>query len=450
MTLAATFVLGVVALARRKGPAPAAGVVLLVLCALPLLPDGYMNRIGTITNIEEDATGSAQGRWRDTKVAAGLVVKNPIIGAGIGQDILVMNNERGIDTWRRVHNAYLQYGVDLGLPGLLLFVWLHLTCYRTARAVEKRAAADPSLRELRVLAAGVTDVARGIRRRGDVPSNRIPVLFLLRGRTGRGSAQHLQGRRHGAAAGVERAMSGARVLKVVPTLMCGGTENQFMMLSRAASTRRASTSSSHACGAGDRSCRRSRNGASRYRNTRSHRSAAYTRSRSRRSSLGTSRAGRMQIVHAYNFYGNVFAIPPARFAAPVVIASIRDCAPYLTPMQKRVQRYVCQLADCVLVNAEAVKDWLVDEGYDESKIVVIRNGVDLTQFTGSTDSERDSARAPANARHAARRRGVAAGALERPRAPASTAAAILKPRNQEARSSSSAKRRRASGPTWTS
>ena len=88
--------------------------------------------------------------------AAGLVVKNPIVGAGIGQDILVMNDERGIDTWRRVHNAYLQYGVDLGLPGLLLFAWLHLTCYRTARTVERRAAADPSLHELRLLAAGVT------------------------------------------------------------------------------------------------------------------------------------------------------------------------------------------------------------------------------------------------------------------------------------------------------
>jgi putative inorganic carbon (HCO3(-)) transporter len=155
LALTATFVLGLAALARHKGLAPAAALTLLVLCALPLLPSGYMNRIGTITNIQEDATGSAQGRWRDTKVAAGLVVKNPIVGAGIGQDILVMNDERGIDTWRRVHNAYLQYGVDLGLPGLLLFVWLHLTCYRTARAVERRAAAVPSLRELRVLASGV-------------------------------------------------------------------------------------------------------------------------------------------------------------------------------------------------------------------------------------------------------------------------------------------------------
>src|SRR5438093_101102 len=44
----------------------------------------------------------------------------------------------------------------------------------------------------------------------------------------------------------------------------------------------------------------------------------------------------VQIVHAYNFYGNVFATPPARLVAPVTIASIRDRAPYLTAMRSRV------------------------------------------------------------------------------------------------------------------
>jgi glycosyltransferase involved in cell wall biosynthesis len=92
------------------------------------------------------------------------------------------------------------------------------------------------------------------------------------------------------------------------------------------------------------------------------------------------RRRRIQIVHAYNFYGNVFATPPARLVAPVVIASIRDRAPYLTRMQKRVQRYACQFADCILVNADAVKDWLIGDGYDASKIAVIRNGVDLARF----------------------------------------------------------------------
>ena len=97
---------------------------------------------------------------------------------------------------------------------------------------------------------------------------------------------------------------------------------------------------------------------------------------------------RISIVHAYNFYGNVFAIPPARLAGAVAIASIRDCAPYLTPMQKRLQRAVCRFADCVLVNAEAVKDWLIGEGFGASKIVVIRNGVDLSRFSRPPQPEK--------------------------------------------------------------
>jgi glycosyltransferase involved in cell wall biosynthesis len=54
-------------------------------------------------------------------------------------------------------------------------------------------------------------------------------------------------------------------------------------------------------------------------------------------------------------------------------------------MQRRVQRHVCRLADCVLVNAEAVKQWLVGDGYDPAQIVVIPNGVDLARFSGSAD-----------------------------------------------------------------
>jgi O-antigen ligase len=154
LTLAASFVMFFAVLVRRKAPGAAVGLLLLALCVPPLLPDGYMARLSTITNIETDRTGSAQGRWRDTKIAAGVVAKNPIIGVGIGQDVLAMNEERA-DTWRRVHNAYLQYGVDLGIPGMLLFVWLHVLCFRTARAVENRAAGNPAYRDLALLAAGV-------------------------------------------------------------------------------------------------------------------------------------------------------------------------------------------------------------------------------------------------------------------------------------------------------
>jgi glycosyltransferase involved in cell wall biosynthesis len=89
----------------------------------------------------------------------------------------------------------------------------------------------------------------------------------------------------------------------------------------------------------------------------------------------------VDVVHAYNLYGNVFAVPAAKLAGvPVVIAAVRDCGVYLDPWKQRVQRFACALADLVLVNASGVKDWLTTDGVDPGKIVVIGNGVDLDRF----------------------------------------------------------------------
>jgi glycosyltransferase involved in cell wall biosynthesis len=171
----------------------------------------------------------------------------------------------------------------------------------------------------------------------------------------------------------------ARVLNVVPTLMCGGTENQFMALARMLDRTRFDV---------EFACLRRWGGFVEELEQRNIPLTEYPVStfRSLTAFAQQARLARhilrrdIQIVHAYNFYGNVFATPPARLVAPVVIASIRDRAPYLTAMQKRVQRYACQFADCILVNADAVRDWLIGEGYDASKISVIRNGVDLSRF----------------------------------------------------------------------
>jgi len=171
----------------------------------------------------------------------------------------------------------------------------------------------------------------------------------------------------------------ARVLNVVPTLMCGGTENQFMALARTLDRTRFDV---------EFACLRRWGGFVEELEQRSIPLTEYPvpTFRSVTALAQQARLARhivrrdIQIVHAYNFYGNVFATPPARLVAPVTIASIRDRAPYLTAMQKRVQRYACQFADCILVNADAVRDWLIGEGYDASKISVIRNGVDLSRF----------------------------------------------------------------------
>ena len=176
------------------------------------------------------------------------------------------------------------------------------------------------------------------------------------------------------------AASPIRLLKVVPTFMCGGTENQFMALGRSLDPDRFDL---------EFACLR-RWGAFADEIVERHIPLLECKVTSFRSLSALRQQARLarhvrnrhiDIVHAYSFYGNLFAVPPARLAGvPVVIASIRDRAPYLTPMQKRAQKWACRFADCILVNAAAVKEWLIGEGYDAAKIVVIPNGVDLSRF----------------------------------------------------------------------
>lgn len=93
------------------------------------------------------------------------------------------------------------------------------------------------------------------------------------------------------------------------------------------------------------------------------------------------RRQRIRVMHAYNFYPIVFAVPAARLArVPAVVVSIRDTGVYLSPWKRRAQRAVCRLAHRILVNAEAVRQWLAADGYDPRKIRVIRNGIDLSRF----------------------------------------------------------------------
>jgi hypothetical protein len=54
-----------------------------------------------------------------------------------------------------VHNTYLNYGVDLGMPGLILFVSILIASILRVRRVEKLAAQSPDTLELGLLSRGV-------------------------------------------------------------------------------------------------------------------------------------------------------------------------------------------------------------------------------------------------------------------------------------------------------
>jgi O-antigen ligase len=154
VTLVIIGLLSVVPLLRRA-PAAALLILLGLVVGTPwLLPTGYTQRLTTITDIASDPTGSAQGRWGDLGAAADIVTRTPVVGVGLGQNVLALNRERG-PTWRMVHNVYLQYAVDLGVPGLLLFLWLFVTVLRRVRRVRRLSTRMSTVNPVGVAARGV-------------------------------------------------------------------------------------------------------------------------------------------------------------------------------------------------------------------------------------------------------------------------------------------------------
>lgn len=141
LTLAVILAITITRLLRS--PKRAGGLVFLaiLLLCLPLLPASYWDRMATIADIESDATGSAQARRDGSLGALRFVLSHPVVGAGIGASILALNEQIG-PTWTAVHNVYLEYAVDLGLPGLGLFLALFATCLASASSAQRGAGRD--------------------------------------------------------------------------------------------------------------------------------------------------------------------------------------------------------------------------------------------------------------------------------------------------------------------
>ncbi|MBU4526264.1 MAG: O-antigen ligase family protein [Desulfomicrobium sp.] len=85
----------------------------------------YWERMGTILDENDYNYQSGVGRIELWKRGVGLMVDNPLIGAGMGQynvaEGLIHAGERGWK-WSVSHNSYLQIGVELGFAGLIVFL----------------------------------------------------------------------------------------------------------------------------------------------------------------------------------------------------------------------------------------------------------------------------------------------------------------------------------------
>jgi hypothetical protein len=154
LTLGAILLMYAWKLRRRVERTWINGILVLALLSLPLLPSSYFDRMSTIIHTERDATGSAGERWTDMMIAIRYALSSPVIGAGIGMNVLAMNEARGGE-WRPVHNVFLELTMDLGMPGLLLFVGLLWTSIQNSAEVHRRAEETVEMKELAYIAEGI-------------------------------------------------------------------------------------------------------------------------------------------------------------------------------------------------------------------------------------------------------------------------------------------------------
>jgi glycosyltransferase involved in cell wall biosynthesis len=103
------------------------------------------------------------------------------------------------------------------------------------------------------------------------------------------------------------------------------------------------------------------------------------------------RERQIDIVHAHDFYTNIFGMAGAALArVPVRIASRRESA-VRSPRQRFVERAAYRLAHAVVANCEEVRRQLVAEGVGAGKTVTIHNGLNLGRVALPADFDRREA-----------------------------------------------------------
>jgi len=109
------------------------------IAAIPLLPTTVLNRILTITNMNDSSTAS---RFPQYEAAIKLLMREPITGAGLGADavrqtVRLQALYQGRAPFVHAHNTFLQIWLENGLVGLSSFIAsLIWTAKATARSIK--------------------------------------------------------------------------------------------------------------------------------------------------------------------------------------------------------------------------------------------------------------------------------------------------------------------------
>lgn len=152
-------------LRSRRKLAAIAGLAVIMLTIIPVLPQAFWDRMNTINraqeNLEEtaDDDASIRGRLHFWSIAWIMAKANPIVGVGHNAynpayaDYDDSDGEWG--TGRSVHSSWLGVLSELGFPGLFLFVFLIGRSFWTGLRVQRAAKRHPELQSLGKYALGL-------------------------------------------------------------------------------------------------------------------------------------------------------------------------------------------------------------------------------------------------------------------------------------------------------
>ncbi len=129
-----------------------AGIVVILTVVFGAASNRYWTQMQTILNPHEDYNlTSEEGRLKVWKRGIGYLMEHPLLGVG-GENFAVAEGtisplarlqERGRGVrWGAAHNTFVQVGAELGVPGLLLFIGLLVTAFRSLRRVTREAVRD--------------------------------------------------------------------------------------------------------------------------------------------------------------------------------------------------------------------------------------------------------------------------------------------------------------------
>jgi O-antigen ligase len=149
-------------LAKTQGYVILAASILMLGLIVPLLPDAFYDRVGTIlpaVEKQDDTVGIRLQRW---KYAMQMIKDHPVAGVGPNNFIpALMRYGRG-DVNRKqglvVHNTFLNVGAEMGLVGLALFILTMGSAFREVSWIIRRFGRSRDL----ILAGNAIEISLGV------------------------------------------------------------------------------------------------------------------------------------------------------------------------------------------------------------------------------------------------------------------------------------------------